>query len=119
MITRFQIFEKEWDIHGFPIKKVVYYTQSFIDENKVHRIKDVINPDWIKNNPVAFEVYKGKLYLTEGHHRFEACLRLNDKEILKFLFDSALYYNTRYQPKSYKKKVINENLKDIDPFRIL
>jgi len=89
--------------------KVVYYTQTFIDDDKVKRIMKIITPEWIKNNPVAFEVYKGQLYLTEGHHRFEACLKLNDKELLKTLFNSAVYYNVTWQPRKFKKKIIQEN----------
>lgn len=85
-------------------KKIIYYTQNFIDENKVNKLMEIITSDWIKNNPVAFEVYENKLYLTEGHHRFEACLRLNNKEILNKLFETAYYYNINYKPIFFKKK---------------
>lgn len=83
--------------------KIIYYTQNFIDKNKVNRLSDIINNDWIEKNPIAFEVYKKNLYLTEGHHRFEACLKLKDKELIKLLLKSALYYNINYEPIYYKK----------------
>jgi len=97
--------------------RTVYYTQSFMDNDKVSRLMKIITPEWIKNDPVAFEVFDGKLYLTEGHHRFEAAKRLDDKDILKSLFDSALYYDVNRKPRYYKKRIVkmNESI-DIDPF---
>jgi hypothetical protein len=86
---------------------IVRYTQNFLDKNKIKNIKNIINKDWIKGNPVAFEVFNDKLFLTEGHHRFEASL--GDKKILRALFDSALYYKVNKPPKYYKRKKVNFN----------
>jgi len=94
-------------------KKIVYYTQTTIYDDKVNGIMKVITPEWIRNNPVAFEVFNDKLYLTEGHHRFEASRRLDDKDIIKSLFDSALYYNVNKKPRHYKKRTVKLN-EDID-----
>jgi hypothetical protein len=47
------------------IKKIVYYTQKFIDKEKVNKLINIVNEDWIKNNPVAFEKFNNKLFLTD------------------------------------------------------
>lgn len=88
-------------------KLIVRYTQNFLDKNKVNNIKKIINKQWLSNNPVAFEVFNNKLYLTEGHHRFEAALQLSDNELLRTLFNTAIYHQVKRKPKSYKRKRIN------------
>lgn len=93
-------------------KKVVYYTQSSINNKKVKELMKSIGDNWKTDKdflelfPVAFERYEGKLYLTEGHHRFEACLKLNNLDILNKLFDEAIYYDITWKPTSFKKKVV-------------
>ena len=99
----------EWKI--FNKSDYIYYTQTFMDNNKVKSLVQIITPKWIENNPVAFEVYNDILYLTEGHHRFEACLRLNDEELLKSLFKSALYYQVKREPRKYKKVYLFQKIK--------
>lgn len=89
----------------------IYYTQSFMDNDKVNRIMNIISENWIKKNQIAFETYKGKLYLTEGHHRFEAALRLNDKNLIKTLLETALYYPVKREPRKFKKRYIPEDIK--------
>ena len=90
-------------------KKIVYYTQNYIDKEKVQKLMRILKHDWknfLEKNPVAFETHKGKLYLTEGHHRFEACLKLNNKDIMDELFRTAIYYDITWKPASFKKIII-------------
>ena len=86
--------------------KIVYHTQTTIYPEKIKGILKKLTPMWIVENPVAFEVYEEKLYITEGHHRLEAAIKLGDKTILRNLFTSALYYDVKYKPQSFKKRKI-------------
>jgi hypothetical protein len=88
-------------------KKIIHYTQYGLNKEKINRLIKIVNEKWISENPVAFEIFNNELYLTEGHHRFEACLRKKDKNLLKSLFNRALYYKINYKPRSFKKIVIN------------
>jgi len=89
--------------------KIVHYTQTFIDDEKVYDILNKLTLKWIINNPVAFEVFNDKLYITEGHHRLESAIKLGNKEIISMLFQCALYYDVKHEPEYFKKRKIKLN----------
>lgn len=107
LIKKFEFFNK-YNTGLYDIRM----TQYFIDESKVDSIKkSMINGDYNfdeNNNIIGVEIFNNVYYITEGHHRMNAALKIwseyNDYSFVEKLISNSKKYIIKKKPLSYKFK---------------